>query len=152
MLVSQRKTDNIWYVGKFNCGQKIGKKSDPVQVATDMRKAKNQAGNRLFTRDERLNATQVKGFFSRFSKHLKGKLATLDSAACAIEINVMVEEDDEEEKVEREILITEIENQIKVTHPIFMTLLTYTKCTTRTCCHRSRSPCLKKFVRTLTLR
>ena len=72
-----------------------------MQVATDMRKAKNQAGERLFTRDEWLNATQVKEFFSRLSKHLKGKLATLDSAAWAIEINVMVDEDDEEEKGKR---------------------------------------------------
>ena len=107
-----------YLVGKFKCRQKIGKKCGPVQVATDMRKAKNQAGDRLFTRGE-LNATQVKGFFSRLSKHLKGKLATLDSAACAIEINVMVDEDDKEEKVEREFLITEIENQMKVTHLIF---------------------------------
>ena len=57
-----------YLVAKFNYGQKTGKKCDPVQVATDRRKAKNQSGDRLFTREEWLTATQVKGFFSRLSK------------------------------------------------------------------------------------
>ena len=108
-----------YLVAKFNYDQKTGKKCDPVQVATDMRKAKNQAGDRLFAREDWLTATQVKGFFSRLSKRFKGKIATLDQEVSTIELNIPEDEDDEEEKVEREILITEIEDQIQVTHPIF---------------------------------
>ncbi len=82
-----------------------------------MRKAKNQAGDGLFTREEWLTAAQVKGFFSRLSKLFKGKLATLDQEVSTIEMNIPKDEDDEEEKVEREILITEIEDQIQEPPP-----------------------------------
>ena len=108
-----------YLVAKFNYGQKTGKKCDPVQVATDMRKAKNQSGDRLFTREEWLTTTQVKGFFSRLSKLFKQKLATLDPEVSTLELNILEDEDDEEEKVQREILISEIKDQIQVTHPIF---------------------------------
>ena len=61
----------------------------------------------------------MKGLFSRLSKLFKGKLATLDLEVSTIELNIFEDEDDEEEKVQREILITVIADQIQVTHAIF---------------------------------
>ena len=61
----------------------------------------------------------MKGLFSRLYKLFQEKLATLDSEASTIELNILKDEDDEEKKVLREILTTEIEDQIQVTHAIF---------------------------------
>lgn len=112
-----------YLVRKFNYGQKTGKKSDPAQVAADMRTSKNEAGERLFKRDEWLTASQVKSFFSRLAKVFKGKIATLDSEEVySIEINCQGggdDDDDEEEKEEREHLIDNIVDEIQVQHPIF---------------------------------
>ncbi len=51
-----------------------------------MREAKNQAGDRLFTREDWLTTTQVKEFFSHLLKRFKGKLATLDQVFFSIDI------------------------------------------------------------------
>ena len=47
--------------------KKTGHKADPAQVVADMRTARNENGDRLFSRNEWLNATQIKGFFSRMT-------------------------------------------------------------------------------------
>ena len=48
---------------KFEIGQQTGRKEDPVQVADDMRRARNAKGERMFTRTEWLTKLQVQGFF-----------------------------------------------------------------------------------------
>ena len=47
--------------------KKTGHKADPAQVVADMRTARNENGDRLFSRNKWLNATQIKGFFSRMT-------------------------------------------------------------------------------------
>ena len=49
-----------WYLeSKFKVGQETGLKPDPMDVARDMRYARNQQGAKLFTVDEFLTAQQI---------------------------------------------------------------------------------------------
>ena len=49
-----------WYLeSKFKVGQETGLKLDPMDVARDMRYARNQQGAKLFTVDEFLTAQQI---------------------------------------------------------------------------------------------
>ena len=48
---------------KFDLGEQMGHKPDPLQVSNHMRKAKDAQNNRLFTREEWLTKSQVQGFF-----------------------------------------------------------------------------------------
>ena len=48
---------------KFELGQETGRKEDPAQVASDMRKARNTDGTRMFSRAEWLSKIQIQGFF-----------------------------------------------------------------------------------------
>ena len=52
---------------KFDLGEATGQKADPGQVATDMRKACDESGQRVFSRENWLNSNQVKSFFSRLT-------------------------------------------------------------------------------------
>ena len=52
---------------KFDLGEVTGQKADPGQVATDMRKACDESGQRVFSRKNWLNSNQVKRFFSRLT-------------------------------------------------------------------------------------
>ena len=48
---------------KFDLGEQMGRKTDPLQVSNHMHKAKDAQNNRLFTREEWLTKSQVHGFF-----------------------------------------------------------------------------------------
>ena len=52
---------------KFKLGEQSGQKADPASVARAMVSAKDASGNRLFTSDDFLSASQIAGFFSRLS-------------------------------------------------------------------------------------
>ena len=52
---------------KFKLGEQSGQKADPASVARAMVSAKDGSGNRLFTSDDFLSASQIAGFFSRLS-------------------------------------------------------------------------------------
>ena len=63
-----------YLTSKFDFGKKTGQKCDADQVAKDMRNAKTVDNQRMFTRDEWLTKTQIKGFFSRLaSSRRKGR-------------------------------------------------------------------------------
>ena len=49
---------------KFKLGEQTGSKADPAAVARSMRCAKDATGDRLFSSDEFLTATQIACFFS----------------------------------------------------------------------------------------
>ncbi|CAH3146260.1 unnamed protein product, partial [Porites lobata] len=57
--------------GKFNVGQATGVKLDPVDVARDMRYARNQEGEKLFTVSEFLTEQQIQSYFSRRASKLR---------------------------------------------------------------------------------
>ena len=61
-----------WYLeSKFKVGQETGLKFDPVDVARDMRYARNQQGAKLFKVDEFLTAQQIQSNFSRRASKLR---------------------------------------------------------------------------------
>ena len=53
---------------KFTIGETTGRKLDPVTVARQMRVARSSDGQRQFTTEELLSATQIRGYFSRRAK------------------------------------------------------------------------------------
>ena len=56
-----------YLTARFTMGERTGRKADPGQVAADMRNAKNESNERLFTRSEWLSKNQVQSFFSRMA-------------------------------------------------------------------------------------
>ena len=56
-----------YLIAKFDIGEKTRDKAGPTQVVSDMRSAKDDNNSRLFSREEWLTKTQVKGFFSRLA-------------------------------------------------------------------------------------
>ena len=104
-----------YLIAKFDLGEKTGRKADPSQVARDIRETQNKNGERLFSRDDWLTSTQIKGFFSRHARKQRG-----GAAKSAVEEFQEQEEnqDDWEENEERDILVQEIYTAINVTHPI----------------------------------
>ena len=54
-----------YLVAKFDYGERTGQKYDAAQVASDMRCAKNECGEKLFCKDDCLTKNQVSSFFSR---------------------------------------------------------------------------------------
>ena len=55
----------------FEIGLERSRKEEPSQVASDMRKARNADGRRMFDRTEWLSKLQIQGFFSRMSAKRK---------------------------------------------------------------------------------
>ena len=51
-----------YLASKFEIGEQSGRKEDPRQVSQDMRKAKGENGERLFSREEWLTKAQIKDF------------------------------------------------------------------------------------------
>jgi len=51
-----------YLTSKFEIGEQSGRKEDPGQVSQDMRKAKGENGERLFSREEWLTKAQIQGF------------------------------------------------------------------------------------------
>ena len=52
---------------KFKLGEQTGSKADPAAVSRSIMCAKDATGDRLFSSDEFLTATQIAGFFSRLA-------------------------------------------------------------------------------------
>ena len=67
---SKRFSTNVreYLVQKLEVGEKPGNKADPTAVAQEMRNVKKEDGQRRFNREEWLNQSQIKSFFSRLAK------------------------------------------------------------------------------------
>ncbi|CAB3995040.1 Hypothetical predicted protein [Paramuricea clavata] len=69
---------------KFNIGLTSGIKTDPAQVARDLRHARNGNGDQRFTIDEFLTPQQIKSYFSRkAAKNRKSTKELNDNAVAA---------------------------------------------------------------------
>ena len=93
---------------KFDLGEATGQKADPGQVATDMRKACDESGQRVFSRENWLNSNsnQVKSFFSRLTaKRRKDRFAA--SRESGIDTTGTTESDIEELMEEGELIESE---------------------------------------------
>lgn len=108
-----------YLTAKFDIGEKTGDKADPMQVASDMRSAKDDGNSRLFTREEWLTKNQVKGFFSRLATGRRRRRNE------DIDINDAYAEKEEEE---REKLLADIASELSPQHPIFYDTTDLCKC------------------------
>ena len=110
-----------YLVAKFDYGERTGQKYDAVQVALDMRCARNECGEMLFRKDDWLNKNQISRFFSRLAKKRRnGKLSSGDNSSTAdSQEEEMDGEDNGEEEEERRNLRSHLIREINVTHPIF---------------------------------
>lgn len=102
-----------YLTARFSLGERSGRKADPAQVAVDMRNAKNESNERLFTRTEWMTKTQVQSFFSRLA-------ATRRKDQGMVGISPDQEEDAEclQEDANRQDLIEKVNTQLNVSHPI----------------------------------
>lgn len=117
---------------RFNIGERTGRKADPAQVVIDMRSAKDESHERLFTRSEWLTKTQIQGFFSRMA-------AARRKQQGLIGLSLDQEEDVQclQEDSERQELMDMLNQEINVNHPICYD--------TYDLCERYHSKTLKNF-------
>jgi hypothetical protein len=62
-----------YLVAKFDYGERTGQKYDAAQVASDMRCARNECGEKLFCKDDWLTKNQVASFFSRLVRKRRSR-------------------------------------------------------------------------------
>ena len=102
-----------YLTARFSLRERSGHKADPAQVAVEMRNAKNESNERLFTRTEWMTKTQIQSFFSRLA-------ATRRKDQGMVGISPDQEEDAEclQEDANRQDLIEKVNTQLNVLHPI----------------------------------
>ena len=105
---------------KFEMGERTGRKADPDQVALSMRNARNEKNERIFKREEWLTKTQITGFFSRLASRQRSRGHDVSS----MDENLQEDRDANEDleafvrESERDRLISEIEDNIGLKHPV----------------------------------
>ena len=67
------KNQKGYLEAKFNVGQASGRKLDGEVVAKEMRRARNEDGNRLFGESEFLSPQQISSYFARLAAKLRQK-------------------------------------------------------------------------------
>ena len=79
---NENQTEN-YLDEKLKLGQETGNNKDSSQVASDMRRAKNENGERLFAVGEFLSPQQIESYFSRSEAKIKqaGSVAEIDVPA-----------------------------------------------------------------------
>lgn len=121
-----------YLTARFTLGERTGRKADPSQVAVDMRNAKNEDNERMFTRTEWLTKSQIQSFFSRLAAKRRKDQGVVGMSP-----------DDEEdvqclqENSDRQVLVDEVNREINVLHPICYD--------TYDLCERYHSNTLQKF-------
>ena len=112
-----RFSENVrqYLTSKFDIGEQSGRKEDPRQVSQDMRKAKGENGERLFSRAEWLTKAQIQGFFSRLSSSRRRRAGPSPSTAVDDKSDEgLIDENEVNHMSTVESVITEI----GLTHPI----------------------------------
>ena len=107
-------TDKVkkYLTAKFDLGEQMGHKADPLQVSNNMDKAKDVQNNRLFTTEEWLTKSQVQGFFSCLAMT---KRRQQGSAEIELDHRDLLQEDEE---FERQKLVAEIAEELRPQHPL----------------------------------
>ena len=107
----------------FDLGEATGRKADPMQVSVDMRMARDESGERIFTREDWLTKTQIKSFFSRLAaarrkRRLQQPSVSYDEDS-ETELDTLAEDvaNAEQEKMHEEIM-ARLRDEIGLQHPI----------------------------------
>ena len=95
---------------KFKIGEQTGHKTDPEDVARDMRHAKEEDGSRMFTPAEFLSPQQIKSYFSRAAAKLRQSESCDGADECDVQA---VEEEDVYSSVR-----THIIQECQLAHPV----------------------------------
>ena len=101
---------------RFDAGEQSGQKADPQQVSMDMRNARTEENNRLFSREEWLTRNQVQSYFSRLSALKRKQVSGPPSnqpGLVDIDIDDLIQEDDWLQQV------GEVYENLSVQHPIY---------------------------------
>ncbi|CAB3977712.1 Retrovirus-related Pol poly [Paramuricea clavata] len=111
-----------YLIAKYDLGEKTGNKCDPEKVAEDMRHAKLQNGDRRFSREDWLNKSQIKSFFSRITA------ARRKQSQLGTQISIDPDDDDLDEWLdevevveganERNAIMNDVLSEIALQHPI----------------------------------
>ena len=104
-----------YLTSKFEVGEQSGSKEDLRQVSQDMRKAKGENGERLFSREEWLTKAQIQGFFFRLSSSRWRRAGSSPSTAVDDKSD---EELIDEEEVNHMTTVESVVTEIGLTHPI----------------------------------
>ena len=122
-----------YLIAIYDLEEKTGNKCDPEKVAEHMRHAKLQNDDRRFSRDNWLNASQIKSFFSRItaSRRKQSQLGT--------HISIDPDVDDLDEWLdnvetlqgihERNTIMNDVVSEIALQHPVIYD--TYNLCKLR---------------------
>ena len=76
---------------KFLIGEETGNKASPTQVAREMRRERDDEGNRLFVGGDCLSSQQIAAYFSRLAA-TKKKHGSLNAAARSEEVEEFLAE------------------------------------------------------------
>ena len=104
-----------YLISKFDIGEQSGRKEDPRQVSQDMRKAKGENGERLFSWEEWLTKAQIQGFFSRLSSSRRRRTGPSPSIAVDDKSD---EELIDENEVNHMTAVESVVTEISLTDPI----------------------------------
>ena len=112
-----------YLTARFDLGEATGRKADPTQVSVDMRIARDESGQRIFTREDWLTNGQIKSFFSRLAAARKKNMLQ--------QVTDSLEEDDETEldtlvedvsgvelENRRDHIVMRLREEIGLQHPI----------------------------------
>ena len=109
-------TQRQYLDSKFKVGQETGLKLDPEDVARDMRYARNQEGEKLFTVSEFLTARQIQSYFSRKASKLRN--AHSDDEQSDQEEDVIEDVMAAEDEAAHENVRTAVLQEVALRHPI----------------------------------
>ena len=89
-----------YLTARFDLGEATGRKADPTQVSVDMRIARDESGQRIFTREDWLTNVQIKSFFSRLAAARRKNMLQ--------QVTDSLEEDDEDDEAELDTLVEDV--------------------------------------------
>ncbi|XP_058948688.2 uncharacterized protein [Pocillopora verrucosa] len=104
-----------YLTSKFEIGEQSGRREELGQVSQDMRKAKGENGERLFSREEWLTKDQIQGFSSRLSSSRRRRAGPSPSTTV---YNKSDKEFIDEEEVNHMTNVELVVTEIGLPHPI----------------------------------
>ena len=118
-----RKGGAVWFsdkvrqnpTSKFDIGVVSGRKEDPGQIPQDMRKAKSENGDRLFSRNEWLTKSQIQGFSFKLSSS-RGKKPV--PALSTGKDDTAEQSPPDKEDINHMTIVEAVINEVGLCHPI----------------------------------
>ena len=112
-----------YLTARFDLGEATGRKADPTQVSVDMRIARDESGQRIFTREDWLTNGKIKSFFSRLAaarrKNMLQQVTDSLEEDDEAELDTLVEDvSGVEQENRRDYIVMRLREEIGLQHPI----------------------------------